>query len=151
MAEIISESLFFEDENVAEQTEDNLFTSEKYTANVNIPQYTPSDYCPSISEMMNTHKYEELVKEINDSNVSDEEKRFLRLAATRHIVFDYSKAADYYAHASKEMQILMENSAMVIIDINNALANGYVRLDKILQKLAQEAWLERQEREAEES
>ena len=33
-----------------------------------------------------------------------------------------------YAHATPEMQRLMEKSALVIIDINNAIANGYASL-----------------------
>lgn len=36
--------------------------------------------------------------------------------------------AEYYAHATPEMQRLMEKSALVIIDINNAIANGYASL-----------------------
>ena len=57
-------------------------------------------------------------------------KEFLLLAATRHIVFQYSKIADYYAHSNKEMQRLMEQSALVIIDFDDAIANGYVKLSK---------------------
>ena len=67
---------------------------------------------------------------INQSNDNDEEKKFLQFAATRHIIFTYSKIADYYAHASKEMQELMEQSALVIIDFEDAIANGYVKLSK---------------------
>lgn len=129
----MSDSLFFDDEDEIVVTPD-----EKYSTKVAIPHYEPSDYCPSISEMMDTRKYEELVMEINNSSLPDDEKRFLRLAATRHIVFNYSKVADYYAHANREMQRLLEQSAMVIIDINNALANGLVRLEGTLTKLAKE-------------
>ena len=57
------------------------------------------------------------------------------MAASRHIVFNYSKIADYYAHASSEMQRLMEQSALVIIDIDDAIANGYVKLSKDIQEL----------------
>ena len=144
---MMEESLFFNNTEQTE-TEDAMFSSDRYTIKVDIPHYNPSEYCPSISEMMNTTKYEELINEINNSSLPDEEKRFLRLAATRHIVFNYSKVADYYAHSDKEMQTLLEHSAMVIVDINNAMANGFMRLDKVLQKLAQDAWEERLEREA---
>jgi len=51
---------------------------------------------------------------------SDEEKKMLYIAATRHIVFNYQKIADYYAHSSKEMQHFIERSALVIIDFNKA-------------------------------
>ena len=78
-----------------------------------------------------THKITSPVyepKKIEASNVSPDEKEFLRQAAARHTVFDYAKIADYYAHASKEMQELMEDSALVIIDFGKAIEKGYIRL-----------------------
>lgn len=120
--------LFFEDEIVEEQVE----KVSKYSTKAAIPQYTPTDYCPSFSEMMDLTKYEQLVREINEAPITDEEKRFLRLAASRHIVFNYAKVADYYANSNKEIQKLLENSAMVIVDINNALANGFAKMDSRL-------------------
>lgn len=51
-------------------------------------------------------------------------------ASKRHLVFDYGKIAEYYAHQNKEMQELMEKSALVIIDFNDAIKNGYVELRK---------------------
>lgn len=105
----------------------------KYSTNVKIPQYLPKNHCPSLLECVDNYKYSKLINDINNSNVSNEEKDFLRMAATRHLVFNYAKIADYYAHASKEMQKLMENSALVIIDFNDAIANGYVNLsDRIM-------------------
>ena len=58
------------------------------------------------------------------------EQAFLIYAAYRHTVFDYSKIADYYAHSSKEIQELMEDSALVIIDFDAAIEKGYVKLTK---------------------
>ena len=37
---------------------------------------------------------------------------FLKLAASRHIVFYYGKIADYYAKADRDIQELMERSAL---------------------------------------
>lgn len=102
----------------------------KYTKKIQVPQYLPSNICPKIDELINTQKYGKLIAHINNSNVTEEEKKFLRYAATRHIVFNYAKIADYYAHATPEMQGLMEESALVIIDIHDAIANGYVKLSK---------------------
>lgn len=100
----------------------------KYTTKVEIPQYLPSAEMPSILSLSDNRKYTELLKNIHNSSVSDEEKDFLRKAATRHIIFNYSKIADYYSHATPEMQRLMEQSALVIIDLNDAIAGGYVKL-----------------------
>lgn len=110
----------------------------KYTTKVGIPQYLPSMDCPRLDTLVDKNKYNELIREINSSNVSDQEKEFLRLAATRHLVFTYSRIADYYAHATSEMQRLMEKSALVIIDINDAIANGYVKLSESIKKIMEE-------------
>jgi hypothetical protein len=103
-----------------------------YTRKTQIPQYTPSKDKPPIEGLVDYEKYSKLIKHINDSNVSDEEKKFLRFCAARHLVFNYSLIADYYAHAEPEMQRLMEESALVILDIDNAIANGYIKLTKEL-------------------
>lgn len=125
-------NLFGTDEEVKELEE---LKKNIYTAKIQIPQYIPSDVCPSLSECVNLEKYESLIDEINKSNASPEEKTFLKLAATRHIRFSYDKIADYYAHSSKDIQKLFENSALVIIDIDDAIAQGYVRLSTRLDDL----------------
>ena len=110
-----------------------------YTHKITVPQYEPSKVAPDISELYDFKKYSKLVQAINESNVSEEEKQFLRFAAGRHIVFNYAKIADYYAHANKEMQELMEQSALVIIDIDDAIMNGYVKLSKQLDDILEDA------------
>jgi len=107
----------------------------KYSKKIEVPQYLPSRQKPYISELFDHNKYSKLLANINNSTVSEEEKKFLKLAASRHIVFNYAKIADYYAHADKEMQELMEQSALIILDIDDAIANGYVKLSKDIEKL----------------
>ena len=107
----------------------------KYSKKIEVPQYLPSKEKPHIESLLDHTKYSKLLANINSSNVSEEEKKFLKLAASRHIVFNYAKIADYYAHASEEMQRLMEQSALIILDINDAIANGYVKLSKDIEKL----------------
>ena len=103
-----------------------------YTRKTQIPQYTPSKEVPPLSALCDYEQYSKLIYNINNSNVSEEEKKFLRFAASRHIAFNYSLIADYYAHADAEMQELMEQSALVILDVDDAIANGYVKLTKEL-------------------
>lgn len=129
----MAEEILFDIFDVGESEEDR-----KYTTKVEVPQYLPNRECPKIGSLVNREKYTELVREINSSGLSDEEKEFLRVAATRHLVFDYSKVADYYAHAGKEMQRLMEKSALVIIDFNDAIANGYVKLNGTIRDILNE-------------
>ena len=84
-------------------------------------------------------KYSKLMYNINNSNISAAEKQFLRFAASRHIAFNYSLIADYYAHASAEMQELMEQSALVILDIDDAIANGYMKLSENIKQILKES------------
>ena len=106
-----------------------------YTFKTNIPQYVPKDKPVKLTDCIDTKKYKELKEKILNSNVSKLEKQFLLASATRHYVFNYSKIADYYASASKEMQELMEDSALVIIDFNDAIAKGYVKLNKRIEDI----------------
>lgn len=120
-----------------------LFTVEraiddKYTSKVLIPQYLPSQVKPKLYELCDLSKYKELLTNISLSDLDNDEKEFLRLAATRHIVFNYAKIADYYAHAEPKTQRLMEQSALVILDIDDAIANGYVKLSKNIKKMLEE-------------
>ena len=102
----------------------------KYTQKVETPVYEPKNEKPEINELYNEDRYKELLSEIENSGVSDDVKNILRIAASRHIVFNYEKMADFYAHSEKEAQVLMENSALVIIDFNRAIELGYVKLSE---------------------
>lgn len=106
-----------------------------YTAKIKIPQYEVQGEQPSIDELYDTDKTDDLISEIQISGVSEAEKEFLIEAAKRHTVFNYRNIAEYYAHASYEMQQLMERSALVIIDYEDAIANGYVWLSERLKRL----------------
>lgn len=103
---------------------------EFYTTKVNVPQYEIKGEKPELSELCDLGKTRELLERIKASNVPEEVKHFLKLASYRHIVFDYTKIAEYYAQADKETQELMEDSALVIIDFNDAIAKGYVELSR---------------------
>lgn len=106
-----------------------------YTQNINSPTYEPSDVKPEITDLYNDEKAMDLIVSIKNSKLSEKEKQFLMTAASRHIVFDYSKIANFYAHSSKECQELMENSALIIVDFNKAIENGFVKLTKEINNL----------------
>jgi len=111
----------------------------RYTKKVAVPQYAPSADKPPIEGLVEYEKYSKLLANINKSSVTEEEKRFLRFAATRHLVFRYALIADYYAHATPEMQDLMEQSALVILDIDDAIANGYVKLSRSIRAILEQS------------
>lgn len=101
---------------------------DKYTLKVKIPQYEITGECPEISDMLDSSKADELIQEVEAADITDEIREFLIQAARRHNVFNYRNIAEYYAHAEPEVQKLFEKSALVIIDVNDAIANGYVQL-----------------------
>lgn len=102
---------------------------ENYTRKVETPIYAPSEECPNLEDITDTRKYFSLLSEIDSTDgITEQERLFLRLAATRHIRLTYDLAADYYSHASEPMRLLMESSALVIIDYDKAIANGFVKL-----------------------
>lgn len=99
-----------------------------YTDKIKTPVYEPKGPKPAIGELYDDQKLKSLLAAIEESGLEEEEKQFLRVAASRHIVFDYAKIANFYAHSSPECQELMEDNALVIIDFNKAIENGFVRL-----------------------
>lgn len=108
-----------------------------YTKKMNIPQYIPTGEKPELSDLIDERKANELLAEIESSKLSEDEKQFLTKASYRHFAFNYRKIAEYYAHAEKEMQELMERSALVIIDYNDAIKYGYARLSKRIKELSE--------------
>jgi hypothetical protein len=101
---------------------------QKYSSKIEAPIYEPKNKKPHLMELVDKSKTHRLIKEIDASSLSYEEKNFLIDAARRHNVFNYEKIADYYAHATPEMQNLMERSGLVIIDFEKAIQLGYVKL-----------------------
>lgn len=109
--------------------QENEQDNSKYTKKINPPIYEPKEETqPDIKSIYSADKYQNLIKEIEKTNIKNEIKEFLRIAATRHIVFNYQQIAEFYAHCNKEEQDLFEKSALVIIDFNKALENGYIQL-----------------------
>lgn len=112
-----------------------LLPTQKYNPKLRSIHYQTTGEEPSLKECYDTSKAEELISEIKKSKVSKEQKEFLIKAAERHIVFSFDKIAEYYAHQDKEMQELMEKSALVLIDFDSAVENGFVKLSKKLDEL----------------
>ena len=110
-------------------------SDDTYTTDINIPQYEPTGENVALGACLDDSKTEALLMEIENSNLSAEEKDFLRKAAQRHNVFNYKNIANYYANAREEMQELMERSALVIIDYEDAIRNGYVQLSSSLEAI----------------
>lgn len=106
-----------------------------YSRNIQVPVYEPSETPPAVGELVDTEKADALKAEIDAADIPEDVAAFLRLAADRHIRFDFHRIADYYASASAPVQALMERSALVIIDMDKAIENGFVRMTKTLCEL----------------
>ena len=111
--------------------DDEQIDDSKYTKKIDAPVYVPSGDCPEIAELYDKAKYEELTAKIyQNPDIQQEVKDFLLASAARHIRFDFEQIAEFYAHANPDTQQLMEDSALVIIDFDKAIANGYVKLSQ---------------------
>jgi ParB-like chromosome segregation protein Spo0J len=115
--------------------EDQLGLTEEekaYTDKIKAPIYEPKGEKPEINKLFDLSKTKELLEKIKASSLKKEEKEFLTFAAYRHIAFNYESIAEYYCHLEKDHQELLEDSALVIIDFNKAIENGFVELTKDL-------------------
>jgi hypothetical protein len=115
------------DELISDSDKDQQLKDEldKYTQSIKAPHYEIVGEQPAITELCDLTKYTELVIQIEKAKLEAEITEFLLAAATRHIVFNYQKIAEFYPHQTAKIQKLMEASALVIIDAQDAIANGY--------------------------
>jgi ParB-like chromosome segregation protein Spo0J len=114
---------------------------ETYTKKIEAPIYEPKGDRPKVEELFDNSKAKELVREIDAAKLPPDVSAFLRLAAERHTVFNFRNIAEFYAHADEKTQGLFERSALVIIDFDKAIENGFVHLTERLGKLADaEGW-----------
>jgi len=107
---------------------------DNYSRNIEAPIYEPKGDKPKLQELFDDTKSKKLIAEIKEADLSKEEKEFLIIAARRHTVLNYKRIADYYAHSDKDVQKLMEDSALIIIDFNRAIELGYVKLSEEVAK-----------------
>jgi len=106
-----------------------------YTRKIEPPIYEPKGDNFKPSELYSSKKTKALLKEIEAVEMPEDVREFLRQASHRHTVFDYAKIAEFYAHAPDDIKALMEKSALVIIDFEQAIENGFVKLSKRMREL----------------
>ncbi len=107
----------------------------KYTRKISVPIYEIKGETPKIEEMISTEKADKLVEEIKKADIDDETKRFLVDCTTRLYEFRYDKIAEFYAHQDEKVKDLMEKLALVIIDFNKAVENGYIKLNEFIENV----------------
>jgi len=121
-----------------EQEPFGLDLETKYSQAVNVPQYEIIGDEPQLSELVDRTKATSLRTEIFKANLPKNLEEFLLLAAERHLIFNYGKIAEFYPHQTPEVQLLMEQSVLIIIDLNDAIANGYATFRQTIDDLREE-------------
>jgi len=119
-----------------DEKELKIFSDEEiYSKKIKSPIYEVKNSKPLISDVTDEEKKDILIEKIEKSAATKEEKEFLKKAAMRHCIFNYSKIADYYVHSNNEIKQLMEESALVIVDYDKAIENGYVQMTEYMKEI----------------
>ena len=112
--------------------EEGAGSENPYTDKTAVPPYEITGPKPSLADMYDDAKCRKLLSDIDSSDLHESEKTFLRAAAYRHVVFNFQEIANYYAHSDADVQQLFEDSALVIVDLQDAIRNGWTRLSNLL-------------------
>lgn len=108
-----------------ELNEDDLF-------DIQLPFYTPSDVEPSIDELADLSKTNDLTNKIESLNISEELKNILKARASFFTDFNFQKIADFYSKQPTEVQDVFNDLGMVILAPKEALKKGFIELSNFL-------------------
>lgn len=114
---------------------DDLLRELEDPKQINTSQYEIVGDEPDVAELVNMDKVNELYASIAEQTMPDEIRNFLNAAAWRHAKFDYKKIAEFYAHQTPEVQRLMEQSVLIIIDVEDETDNGYTKFSQTIEEL----------------
>lgn len=109
-----------------EELDEQLLDEDKYESKGQTPIYEITSECPKITELFDNSKTERLKALIEEQDFEEDTKEFLRICCDRFTVFNFAKIAEFFAHQPKEVQEVMEKLALVIVDYNKAIENGFV-------------------------
>jgi len=107
-----------------------------YSRKIEAPIYEITGVKPKPAQLYDRSKTDQLQAQIKAANLPDDVRAFLNYAAERHTVFNFNSIAEFYAHSDADVQDLFESSALVIIDFERAVEEGFVQLSKELLELA---------------
>lgn len=122
-------------EKLADEFDEEDNEEDPYTSKITTPTYEPTGEEVYLQDLVDTTKRDELIRKIQTADIPSDIEEFLKNAAQRHLRFNYRNIAEYYASAPKEVQELFENSALVIIDYNKAIENGYLKLTEAIENM----------------
>lgn len=110
--------------------DDQQGLSENYSRKIEAPIYEITGPKPDVSQLVDRSKTEKLQADIQKADLPEDVRAFLNWAAERHTVFNFRNIAEFYAHSDEGVQDLFESSALVIIDFDRAIEEGFVKLAK---------------------
>ena len=122
-------------EKLADEFNEEDNEEDPYTSKITTPTYEPTGEEMYLQDLVDTTKRDELIRKIQTADIPSDIEDFLKNAAQRHLRFNYRNIAEYYASAPKEVQELFEDSALVIIDYNKAIENGYLKLTEAIESM----------------
>ena len=111
-----------------DEGEESSESEENYSRKIEAPIYEIKGEKPKLTQLVDRSRTISLVAEIEKAEIPKEVAQFLIYAAERHTIFNFKNIAEYYAHSNPEIQSLMERSALVIIDFERAIEEGFVVL-----------------------
>ena len=92
----------------------------------------------NIDSLLDISKYEAVIDEIDKSSLLNSQKKFLTLAASRFIRFNYAKIADYYCSTDDVMKEFIEKLHLVVVDNDKAIERGYFEFQEDYKQLIKE-------------
>jgi len=114
-------------------------SASKYTSLIRGLVYEPSMAAPpTVGQLYDDIKLQMLLSRIESAKLPDELAHFFRLAAHRFVRFRFDLIAEYYAHASEDVRQIMRELVLVIVDYDDAIAAGVLRLSEKLIALINE-------------
>lgn len=110
---------------IKELNEEDLF-------DIQVPFYIPAEIEPTINELANLDKTNELINKINSLDINEDLKDLLKIRASFFTDFNFQKIADFYAKQPKEIQDIFKDLGMIILAPKEALEKGFIELSDYL-------------------
>ena len=112
---------------------------ERYAKKIKIPIFQPKGINVSLNECVDIDKFLEYMEKIDtlkqENKIDENQYKFLKLSATRFIVFNFENIAEYFCNANADMQKIMQELALVLIDYDDALKASIIEAGEFTNKI----------------
>lgn len=112
---------------------------ERYVKKIKIPIFQPKGINVSLNECVDIDKFLEYMEKIDtlkqENKIDENQYKFLKLSATRFIVFNFENIAEYFCNANADMQKIMQELALVLIDYEDALKASIIEAGEFTNKI----------------